>query len=158
MWWTQLFKAAQISANPGLNLNSSFFNPFFQEHQIIKLWSKRIILIFPLKLSDLKSNFTLTLGYLNLSLNNWALDSPYKRSGCNSCSGSLNVHKQDTIHSQFQSSSPHTGVYKGASKLSERPDKMLMEGGGGVWGTVMVWYPLRGSENAHSNLMSWKPG
>ena len=66
------------------------------------------------------------------------MDSPYKRSGCNSCSGSLNVHKQDTIHSQFQSSSPHTGVYKGASKLSERPDKMLMEGGGGVWGTVMV--------------------
>ena len=58
------------------------------------------------------------------------LPKAYKRSGCNSCSGSLNVHKQDTIHSQFQSSSPHTGVNKGASKLSERPDKMLMGGGG----------------------------
>ena len=33
------------------------------------------------------------------------------------------------------------GVYKGASKLSERPDKMLTGGGGVVWGTVMSDIP-----------------
>ena len=37
---------------------------------MIKLEAKRFELNFLLKLSDLKSNFTLTLGYLNPALNN----------------------------------------------------------------------------------------
>ena len=43
------------------------------EHLIIKLLTKRILLNFPLKLPELKSDFTLTLGYLNPALNNPAL-------------------------------------------------------------------------------------
>ena len=38
---------------------------------MIKLQAKRFELNFLLKFSDLKSNFTLTLGYLNSALNNW---------------------------------------------------------------------------------------
>ena len=49
------------------------FTLFFLEHSIIKLDTKWIQLNFLLKLSDLKSNFTLTLGYLNPALNNLAL-------------------------------------------------------------------------------------
>ena len=41
---------------------------------MIKLQAKRFELNFLLKFSDLKSNFTLTLGYLNPALNNWGLD------------------------------------------------------------------------------------
>ena len=48
---------------------------------MIKLQAKRFELNFLLKFSDLKSNFTLTLGYLNPALNNqgqiikyWELD------------------------------------------------------------------------------------
>ena len=37
---------------------------------MIKLQAKRFELNFLLKLSDRKSNFTLTLGYLNPALNN----------------------------------------------------------------------------------------
>ena len=37
---------------------------------MIKLQAKRFELNFLLKFSDLKSNFTLTLGYLNPALNN----------------------------------------------------------------------------------------
>ena len=37
---------------------------------MIKSQAKRFELNFLLKLSDLKSNFTLTLGYLNPALNN----------------------------------------------------------------------------------------
>ena len=47
---------------------------FFIEHQIIIFVTKRIRLNFLLKPSDLKSDFTLTLGYLNLALNNPALE------------------------------------------------------------------------------------
>ena len=43
---------------------------FFIEHQIIIFVTKRIRLNFLLRPSDLKSDFTLTLGYLNLALNN----------------------------------------------------------------------------------------
>ena len=43
------------------------------EHLIIKLLTKRILLNFPLRLPELKSDFTLTLGYLNPALNNPAL-------------------------------------------------------------------------------------
>ena len=46
------------------------------EHLIIKLLTKRILLNFPLKLPELKSDFTLTLGYLNPALNNPAQISP----------------------------------------------------------------------------------
>ena len=49
------------------------FTLFFLEHSIIKLDTKWIKLNFLLKLSDLKSNFTLTLGYLNPALNNLTL-------------------------------------------------------------------------------------
>ena len=40
---------------------------------MIKLQAKRFEVNFLLKFSDLKSNFTLTLGYLNPALNNWGL-------------------------------------------------------------------------------------
>ena len=43
---------------------------FFLEHPTIKLQAKIIELNFLLKFSDLKSNFTLTLGYFNPALNN----------------------------------------------------------------------------------------
>ena len=49
------------------------FSLFFLEHSIIKLDTKWIKLNFLLKVSDLRSNFTLTLGYLNPALNNLAL-------------------------------------------------------------------------------------
>ena len=42
-------------------------------HKIVD--KKKIVLNFLLKLSDLKSDFTLTTGYLNLALNNPAQDS-----------------------------------------------------------------------------------
>ena len=41
---------------------------------MIKLQEKRFELNFLFKLSDLKSNFTLTPGYLNPALNNPGLD------------------------------------------------------------------------------------
>ena len=69
--------SSQISTNPGLNFNPGSFIPLFKSlFQIIfvlfllglpimKLWSKQILLNFLLKLSNLKSYFTLTLGYCN---------------------------------------------------------------------------------------------
>ena len=51
-------------------LFSKAFSLFFLEHPMIKLQSKRFELNFLLKLSDLKSNSMLTLGYLNPDLNN----------------------------------------------------------------------------------------
>ena len=47
------------------------FSLFFLEHPMIKLQAKIFELNFPSKFSDLKSNFTLTLGFLNPALNNW---------------------------------------------------------------------------------------
>lgn len=49
------------------------FNPA-SEHPIIKLWTKRIILNFILKIFklDLKSDVTLTLGYFNPALDKLA--------------------------------------------------------------------------------------
>ena len=47
---------------------------FVFKHPIIKFETKRIEMNFLLKLSDLKSNFTLTLGYLNSALNNAAFN------------------------------------------------------------------------------------
>ena len=70
------------SANPGLDFNPGFFTSFFQillgknfpsrflEHPMIKLKAKRFELNLLLKLTDLASNSTLTLGYLNPALNN----------------------------------------------------------------------------------------
>ena len=72
-----------ISANPGLSFNLGFFIPLFKglfhivssipfrtfRHQIVGKKFKPNIL---LKLSDMRSDFTLTLGYLNLALNNLA--------------------------------------------------------------------------------------
>ena len=77
-----------ISINQGLNFNLGFYTSLFDSlsriifsslhgasnHQIIKLLTKRIILNFPLKLPELKSNFTLTLVYLNPALKNPALN------------------------------------------------------------------------------------
>ena len=45
------------------------FSLFFLEHSTIKLQKKKVELNFLLKLSDLKSNFTLILGYLHPALN-----------------------------------------------------------------------------------------
>ena len=68
-----------ISANPGVNTKLFFsvqklfednFLHLFSEHSINKLKTKRFKLNFFFKLSDLKSNFILTLGYLNPALNN----------------------------------------------------------------------------------------
>ena len=42
------------------------------EHPLIDLLTKRIMLNFLLKLSDVKSDLTLTLGYLNPAENNRA--------------------------------------------------------------------------------------
>ena len=58
------------------------FSPFYMEHPIIKLLTKRIILNFLWNLSDLKSDFTLTLGYLNPALNNPALNNFLPRAFC----------------------------------------------------------------------------
>ena len=71
----------RISANTGLNFNLDFFTPLFESlfgiiSSILYRASNRQILIkknyteFLLKLSGLKSEFTLTLGYLNPALNN----------------------------------------------------------------------------------------
>ena len=47
---------------------------FYLKRQIVILLTKRIRLNFLSKLLDLKSDYTLTLGYLNPALNNPALD------------------------------------------------------------------------------------
>ena len=71
----------RISANTGLNFNLDFFIPLFESlfriiSSILFRASNHQILIkknyteFLLKLSDLKSEFTLTLGYLNPALKN----------------------------------------------------------------------------------------
>ena len=74
-----------ISANPRLNFIIGFYVsllksrfriilPFsFLGHLIIKLKTKRVKLSFLFKLSDLKTSFILTVGYLNPALNNPAL-------------------------------------------------------------------------------------
>ena len=83
-----------ISANQGLNFNLGFNTSLFNslsgiifsslyEYPIIKLLTKRIILNSPLKHPELKSNFTLTLVYLNPALNNPALNT---NSECMFCS------------------------------------------------------------------------
>ena len=51
------------------------FQLFFLEHPMIKLQAKRFELNFLLRLSDLESNFTLTLGYLYPALKNPNQDS-----------------------------------------------------------------------------------
>ena len=71
----------RISANTGLNFNLDFFTPLFESlfgiiSSILYRASNHQILIkknyteFLLKLLDLKSEFTPTLGYLNPALNN----------------------------------------------------------------------------------------
>ena len=70
-----------ISNNPGLNLNPRFFIFFSKAYSRIffsiffrsssyQTWTKRTKMNFLFELSYLNSNFTLTLGYLNLPLNN----------------------------------------------------------------------------------------
>ena len=81
--WAQLFEGrlaltqGQILIWVSLFLYSkAFLGKFsvsFSKHQIVILQTKRIRLNFLLKLLDLKSDFTLTLGYLNPALNNPAL-------------------------------------------------------------------------------------
>ena len=73
------------SANPGLNFNLGFIISLFKNHlgkifPILFITSndqiarKKIWKEFLFKLSDLKSNFTLTPGYLNPALNKPGLD------------------------------------------------------------------------------------
>ena len=70
-----------ISANPRINFNPGFYISQFKSrfaiifpiHSIIKLQTSGIKLNFLWKLLDLKSNFTLTLAYLN-PFNNLALN------------------------------------------------------------------------------------
>ena len=77
-----------ISAKLVLYFNLDFFFPlikslfqiislFLLGHPIIKLWSKGMVLNFLVKLPNLKSDFTLTLGYLNPTLNNLVLDDKF---------------------------------------------------------------------------------
>ena len=78
--------SSQISTKPGLNLYPGSFTPllkslfqiifvlFLLGHPIMKLWSKQILLNFLLKLSNLKSYFTLTLSYCNPAWNNLAVE------------------------------------------------------------------------------------
>ena len=78
--WAQLFEGrlaltqGQILIWVSLFLYSkAFLGKFsvsFSKHQIVILQTKKIRLNFLLKLLDLKSDFTLTLGYLNPALNN----------------------------------------------------------------------------------------
>ena len=79
-----------ISANLVINFNLDFFIHLFESlfqiissvflgHPIIKLWSKGMVLNFLLKLLNLKSDFTLTQGYLNPNLNNPALDDKFAK-------------------------------------------------------------------------------
>ena len=75
-----------ISVNPGLNFNLGFyfslfksclriiFSIYFQSIQSKNWRQKDFSWIFFFKLSDLKSNFILILGYLNPALNNPALE------------------------------------------------------------------------------------
>ena len=56
------------------NIFSGTFLCYFQEYPIINFLTKRIKLNLLFKLSNLNSNFALTPGYLNLALNNPALD------------------------------------------------------------------------------------
>ena len=75
-----------LDIRPGLNFNPNFFlfslKAFYQiifpivfrASSIKLIEKKRIKLNWLLKLSFLNSNFTLTLGYLNSTLNNPALD------------------------------------------------------------------------------------
>ena len=72
----------QIRAHLCLKAFLGSFSPFYMEHPIIKLVTKRIILNFLWNLSDLKSDFTLTLGYLNPALNNPALNNFLPRAFC----------------------------------------------------------------------------
>ena len=71
--------------NPALNLpwfhfffvQKQFLDNFlcyFEEHPINKLMTERIKLNLHFKLSNLNSNFALTLGYLNPALNNTAVE------------------------------------------------------------------------------------
>ena len=78
--------SSQISTKPELNFNPGSFTPllkslfqiifvlFLLGHPIMKLWSKQIPLNFLLKLSNLKSYFTLTLSYCNPAWNNLAVE------------------------------------------------------------------------------------
>ena len=78
-----------ISANPGLNFNLGFyfslfksclriiFSIYFQSIQSKNWRQKDFSWIFFFKLSDLKSNFILILGYLNPALNNPAQEYYY---------------------------------------------------------------------------------
>ena len=78
--------SSQISTNPGLNFNPGSSIPllkslfqiifvlFLLGHPIMKLWSKQILLNFLIKLSNLKSYFTLTLSYCNPAWNNLAVE------------------------------------------------------------------------------------
>ena len=82
-FWAQLFEG-RLALNLGLNLTrvsfsfvqSIFFNNFLcysWEHPIINLLTERVKLKLLFKLSNLNSNFALTLGYLNPTFNNPAL-------------------------------------------------------------------------------------
>ena len=68
---TQLFKGQGFFISLFKSLLGKIFL-FFTEHPMIKLQAKRFEPNFLLKLSDLKSNFTLTLVCLNPALNNQA--------------------------------------------------------------------------------------
>ena len=76
LWFPRSARPSCSKAKVSLFLCSKAFSGkfflFFTEHPMIKLQAKRFEPNFLLKLSDLKSNFTLTLVCLNPALNNQA--------------------------------------------------------------------------------------
>ena len=82
-----------MRSGPELNFNPAFFISLFKSllGKIFTILfrtsndqtaSKKIWTEFPLKFSDLKSNFTLTLGYLNPALNNRGLERYWWEPAC----------------------------------------------------------------------------
>ena len=106
-----------ISANPGLNFNLGFyfslfksclriiFSIYFQSIQSKNWRQKDFSWIFFFKLSDLKSNFILILGYLNPALNNPALV------GEEHCEGK--VHCSRTTHNDKAWAKPRAQLFEG---------------------------------------------
>ena len=86
---------------------------------MIKLQAKIFELNFLSKFSDLKSNFTLTLGYLNPALNNWG---QIYYSPETSHLTELSIFAEDLSFLEvLDSRTTHTGKYPG--KTGERTGK-----------------------------------
>ena len=77
MHWPEPSVQSLFGTNPGLNFNLDFciISSIRFRKSNHKIVVKRLLLNFLLKLSNLKSDFTVNLGYLKPALNNQTLDS-----------------------------------------------------------------------------------